>query len=174
MLRPLVIMAALLLSAVPAGATPTAPTAPSTPDTDPGYGYFGFQNGIRHAVLTLNHATLGDPDDHAAVWLGLGSPDKSWIQGGVEQKFGDTQPYAYIEAGHNGHAIHFERFPVAYGDQVHVTLIPHAGTGHWSIMVNGHSFGSIPINTEAMSMMETYGNANAIGTINGQVVTGKH
>ena len=173
MLLTLVALAAIILSAVPAQGQTDPPAAPATPDN---YGYYGFKNGIRHAVLTLNGATLGDDDDHAAVWLGLGSaaPGKSWIQGGIEQKYGDTQPYAYIEAGHNGHAIHFERFPVSYGQQVNVTLIPHVGTGHWSVVVDGHNFGSIPITTEAMSMMETYGNANAVGTINGQVVTGKH
>ena len=129
------------ITAAPAPPVPT----PAAPPPDH-YGYFS-ENDLapKHAVFTLHSATLGDAADHAAMWLGMGDYKHSWLQGGVEQEYGDAQPYLYIEAGHNGQQIHFERFPIAYGAPVYVTLVPHVDTGHWSIIVNGHSFGSIPI-----------------------------
>lgn len=131
------------------------------------------QGGALHATFTLNSASAASSGDHASLWLGMGQYETNWLQGGVEQTNGDTQPYAYIEAGVKGQQTHFERFPVNYGEAVHVTLVPHANTGHWSIIVNGRSFGTMPMSRWTLqSMMELYGAANALGTINGHIVKG--
>jgi hypothetical protein len=133
------------------------------------------QGGPLHAAFTLNSAQIPSDGSHAGLWLGMGQFGKTWLQGGVEQSAGDTQPYAYIEAGVNGHQTHFDRFPVNYGQAVYVTLVPHPGTGHWSIMVNGHSFGTMPMSRWTLqSMLELQGGASALGTINGHIVKGSH
>lgn len=119
------------------------------------YTYQGTQYGVTHATLTLNHAQVNS--GHVAVWLGAGHTNKSWIQAGIQQTYGQQQPHLYVEVGHqNGARKLVSLGPYKWGHPVAVKL--QNVDGVWSVVVNGKPYGRIYLgqDTAVLATSESY------------------
>ena len=136
------------------------------------YRYFGLLVGKVKAVLALMSVTLA-PSSHAAVWLGASSPNAhTWVQAGVEQTYGDQQPYAYIEIGRRGRQVSLREWPAGLNTHVHVRLV-HRGA-RWRVLILGHRsrFVYVPHAT-TVTTLETHGDTpvSVVAYIDGRLVS---
>lgn len=140
------------------------------------YAYHVWRYGQSKAVLSLHSATVPNPADHAAVWLGV-SDDNSdeWIQAGVEFTYGDLFPHVYVEANGpraQGMQYHLRTKKVSWGQQVTVRLF--LKNGRWYAGVDGmlNPGWSVPLpkRTQSQSLVETLGAATCAATIDGHLI----
>lgn|SRR3954454_23344406 len=147
-----------------------------TMPADAAYRYFGLKIGRTAARVRLDSVKLPTEMGHAAVWLGVNSPDNShWVQGGIEQQGTDLTPSAYIEIGKGGTAERFESWPVGFGQVVKVKLVRWLGMWHVVVKWKDHWHRSKAIvvpHAVIQETLETEGLVFAVAHINGHKIIG--
>lgn len=132
-----------------------------------GYSYFGLVIGKAKLALALLTVTALPSGSHVAVWLGASTPDaRAWVQAGVEQTSGQTEPSVYIEE----HAMNGRYSLTLYpGTAGRVRL--QERFGRYRVTIGGHQSRWVWVpHATRIACMESMNGGRGIGLIGHQLV----